>query len=31
MNDQDIIALYFARNEQAIRETDTKYGKVCIL
>ena len=30
MNDQDIIALYFARNEQAIRETDTKYGKVCM-
>ena len=30
MNDQDIVALYFARNEQAIRETDTKYGKVCM-
>ncbi len=30
MNDQDIIALYFARNEQAITETDTKYGKVCM-
>ena len=30
MNDQDIVALYFARNEQAIRETDVKYGKVCM-
>ena len=30
MNDQDIIALYFARNEQAIRETDRQYGKVCM-
>ena len=30
MNDQDIIGLYFARNEQAIRETDKQYGKVCM-
>ena len=30
MNDQDIVDLYFARNEQAIRETDVKYGKVCM-
>ena len=30
MNDQDIIALYFARNEQAIAETDKSYGKVCM-
>lgn len=27
MEDQQIIALYFDRNEQAITETDTKYGK----
>ena len=30
MSDQDIVALYFARNEQAIRETDVKYGKICM-
>ena len=30
MNDQDIIALYFDRNEQAIAETDKSYGKVCM-
>ena len=30
MNDQEIIALYFDRNEQAIRETDVKYGKACM-
>ena len=30
MNDQDIIDLYFARNEQAIAETDKRYGKVCM-
>ena len=30
MNDQEIIALYFDRNEQAIRETDVKYGKLCM-
>ena len=29
MDDNQIIELYFARNEQAIRETDTKYGKLC--
>ena len=30
MNDQEIIALYFARDEQAIRETDARYGKTCM-
>lgn len=30
MNDQDIIALYFDRNERAIRETADKYGKTCM-
>ena len=30
MKDQDIIDLYFARNEQAIAETDKSYGKVCM-
>ena len=30
MNDQEIIALYFARDEQAIRETDRSYGKACM-
>lgn len=29
-SDGEIIELYFARNEQAIAETDTKYGKVCM-
>ena len=29
MDDSDIIELYFARDEQAIRETDKKYGKLC--
>ncbi len=29
MEDHDIIALYFARNEQAIRETADKYGEFC--
>lgn len=29
MEDSEIIELYFARNEQAIRETDAKYGKLC--
>ncbi len=29
MEDQQIIALYFARNETAIQETDSKYGKLC--
>lgn len=30
MEDSGIIELYFARNEQAIRETDSKYGKLCL-
>ena len=29
MDDLEIIELYFARNEQAIHETDVKYGKLC--
>lgn len=29
MDDLQIIALYFARSERAIRETATKYGKLC--
>lgn len=29
MEDQQIIDLYFERNEQAITETDVKYGKLC--
>lgn len=29
MDDLEIIELYFARNEQAIKETDVKYGKHC--
>ncbi len=29
MDDQQIIDLYFDRNEQAITETDVKYGKLC--
>ena len=29
MDDTQIIDLYFARNEQAIKETDAKYGKLC--
>ena len=29
MEDQQIIAMYFARNEAAIQETDSKYGKLC--
>ena len=27
LSDEEIIALYFARNEKAIKETDAKYGK----
>ena len=27
MEDEKIIALYFARNEQAVKETDTAYGR----
>ena len=30
MNDFDIVALYFDRDEQAIVETDKKYGKLCM-
>ena len=29
MDDNQIIELYFARSEQAIKETDAKYGKLC--
>lgn len=29
MDDLRIIELYFDRDEQAIKETDTKYGKLC--
>ena len=29
-SDGEIVELYFARNEQAIAETDRKYGKVCM-
>ena len=29
MNDQELIDLYWARNEQAIRETGVKYGRLC--
>lgn len=29
MNDDAILALYFARDEQALTETDRKYGKYC--
>ena len=29
MDDLGIIELYFARDEEAIRETDVKYGKLC--
>lgn len=30
MQDSDIIALYYARNEQAISESSGKYGKYCL-
>lgn len=30
MDDLQIIELYFARNEQAIKATDEKYGKLCL-
>ena len=30
MQDHEIIELYFARNEQAISETDRKYGATCM-
>ena len=29
-SDEEIVELYFARDEQAIAETDRKYGKVCM-
>ena len=29
MEDEKIVALYWERNENAIRETETKYGKYC--
>ena len=29
MNDEEIIALYFARDEQALAQTDAKYGPYC--
>ena len=29
MEDSNIISLYFARSEQAIQETDNKYGRYC--
>lgn len=29
MEDEKIIELFFARSETAIRELDSKYGKVC--
>lgn len=29
MDDKEIIELYFARSEQAIKETDSKYGPYC--
>lgn len=29
MDDNAIIELFFARSEQAIRELDDKYGKIC--
>lgn len=29
MEDHQILDLYFQRSEQAIQETDTKYGNYC--
>ena len=29
MNDEEIIALYFARDEEALTQTDKKYGAYC--
>ena len=29
-SDEEIVELYFARNEQAIAETDKSYGKACM-
>lgn len=30
MEDREIIDLYFARDEQAIAQTETKYGRICM-
>ena len=30
MDDEQILDLYFARDEQAVAETDRKYGGYCI-
>ena len=30
MDDEEIIELFFARSEQAVKELDGKYGKVCL-
>ena len=30
MDDNEIVELYWHRNEQAIKETDDKYGKYCL-
>ena len=30
MNDEEIIELFFARSELAVKELDSKYGKVCL-
>ena len=29
MEDKEILALYFARDERALEETDRKYGSYC--
>lgn len=29
MNDEQILALYFARDDRAVMETDQKYGRFC--
>ena len=29
MDDETIIGLFFARDQQAIREVDLKYGRLC--
>ena len=29
MNDHEIIELYFSRDEEAIKQTDLKYGRLC--
>ena len=30
MNDSDIVALYFRRDQRAVSETDLKYGRFCL-